>query len=132
MINSVILKYFTSGSNEPVIGQQEMIMKECIMLLLLTRIIGLLIGLFLVVAGVTSAILHPTPIHWSTSGIVLIVLFLLLMVLGFLRSIHFSKIKVGAINRAEFYGVVVAMVGVLMYMNTRIDQIYQIILNLPD
>jgi hypothetical protein len=59
-------------------------------------------------------------------------LFLLLMVLGFLRSIHFSKIKVGAINRAEFYGVVVAMVGVLMYMNTRIDQIYQIILNLPD
>ncbi len=122
---------FTQERNKTIIGQQGLILKEDIMLLLLTQIIAFMIGILLLVVGITSVILHPQPIHWSFTGLIFIVLGLILLILGILRNIHRSKITIGAINRAEFYGVVTVMVGIFMYMNTRIDQIYQIIYNLP-
>jgi len=63
---------------------------------------------------------------------------LLLVVLGAILAIisvlsdtkRHSPIKVGNINRGEFYGVIVVVVGCMFYLNTRIDSIYQIIVSL--
>ncbi len=52
----------------------------------------------------------------------------LLFLVNFLSNIkHNSPIKVGLINRGEFYGVVVVILGAFFYLNTRIDGLFQII-----
>ena len=38
-----------------------------------------------------------------------------------------SPLSLGAINRGEFYGVVVIMFGAFFYLNTRIDTLFTII-----
>lgn len=38
-----------------------------------------------------------------------------------------SPIRVGMINRGEFYGVVVVIIGAFFYLNNRIDSIFQLL-----
>jgi len=48
----------------------------------------------------------------------------LLALVGTLSNLHRSSpIRVGTINRAAFYGVVVFLTTCMIYLNTRIDQI---------
>ncbi len=49
---------------------------------------------------------------------------ILLLIIGILSNLKKgSSVRIGTINRAEFYGVIVAIIGYMIYMNTRIDQI---------
>ena len=64
----------------------------------------------------------------SISILVLAILGATLTLLGVFSNIkRRSKIKVGAINRAEFYGVLVTLISALFYLNTRIDQIMMLL-----
>jgi len=52
----------------------------------------------------------------------------IMFLVNFLSNIRRnSPISVGAINRGEFYGVVVVMFGAFFYLNTRIDALFTII-----
>jgi hypothetical protein len=52
----------------------------------------------------------------------------LLFLVNFLSNIrHNSPVHVGAINRGEFYGVVVVILGAFFYLNTRLDTLFTII-----
>lgn len=69
---------------------------------------------------VTSLLGTPSDI----ALFILIGLGIALMIFGILSNVKAgSPIRIGVINRAEFYGMVVAMVSYMIYMNTRIDQI---------
>ena len=57
---------------------------------------------------------------------------LILLVIGLLSNIkRQSKAKLGTINRAEFYGMVTILLSVMLYMNTRIDQIMIMLVQYP-
>ena len=59
---------------------------------------------------------------------ILIALGILLFLVSFLSNIRRSSpIRIGVINRGEFYGVVVVILGAFFYMNTRIDTLFTII-----
>lgn len=52
----------------------------------------------------------------------------ILLIISILSNItRNSPMKLKPANRAEFYSVVVVLVGMLLTMNSRIDAIYQII-----
>ena len=58
------------------------------------------------------------------SAFVVVGLGLLMALIGLLQSIRRnSPLTLGAISRTEVYGVIGAVVGYLVYTNTRIDQI---------
>lgn len=53
---------------------------------------------------------------------------IMLFLIGFLSNIRRnSPISVGAINRGEFYGVVVVILGAFFYLNTRIDTLFTLL-----
>ena len=83
-------------------------------------------GLALIIVGVIAYVIITT-IYSTPSNIALFMLMGLgvaLMIIGIITNIgKSSSISVGVINRAEFYGVVVAIVGYMVYLSTRIDQI---------
>lgn len=72
------------------------------------------------------------------SGISNTVVVIILMALGFILFVvdmlskitRNSPLKIGGLTRGEFYGILVIMVSYLMYLNTRIDSIYQIVVSL--
>ena len=93
----------------------------------LKMVIILLVSL--AVVFIVSSILIPIPeTILPESYFVLIGLGILLAVIGILTNLEReSKIKVGVINRAEFYGVV-ALFAYMQYMGNRIDQIMLILI----
>ena len=53
----------------------------------------------------------------------------LLLILSIVSNIkRNSSVKLGATSRSEFYAVIVILISVLLYMNGRIDDIYQILI----
>lgn len=102
-----------------IIGQR-LLSKGEVMFYIFKRVIALFIAVVIIYMIVSS--------FWGvvsdTTTFILMGLGILLVVIGILSNVmRSSPIKVGTINRAEFYRVVVALVGYIMYVNTRIDQI---------
>lgn len=91
---------------------------------LLKWILAVLIVVFLVISMMTSFdIIDQDLLDKFTAG--LISLGALLMVVGILSNIiRHSKAKLGTINRAEFYGGIVILVGFMFTMNQRIDTLF--------
>ena len=59
------------------------------------------------------------------SLVLLVFLGATLVLLGLLTALERrSALSLGVINRAEFYGVVVVILGAFFYMNTRIDTLF--------
>ena len=93
----------------------------------ITYIVALFIVIFLVIS-ILSIIFSPlADIAWIASQ-VLIGLGILLFIMGILNSlIRHSAMKIGALSRAEFYGVVIAMIGYMFMLNLRIDTIFTLL-----
>ena len=84
------------------------------------RIVGVIIMLLMSYVIITELLATPS----NTAVFLLMATGILLMVIGIFSNIRrHSRISIGAVNRAEFYGAIVTMVGYMIYMNTRIDQI---------
>ena len=96
------------------------------MLHILKLIIATIITALVVVILTNSFFDYPKLPDFSL--ILLIVLSVLLTVLGIFSSIvRHSSISLGAISRAEFYGVVVLIIAAFFYLNTRVDTLFTLV-----
>ncbi|MFH1087373.1 MAG: hypothetical protein V1737_02150 [Chloroflexota bacterium] len=84
------------------------------------RVIGTITVLLTCYVVITSLLAAPS----RTALSLMMAVGILLMVIGILSSLRrHSRVSIGVVGRAEFYGALVTMAGYMMYMNTRIDQI---------
>ena len=125
---STASKYLTTYPYS-IIGQR-LGLEVFAMLVLLKKIVATLITILIALTVVDSFFGLPamTDTVANHSIFSLIILGIVLAVLGLLSAIsHHSVIRLGAINRAEFYGVLVAINGILfqwmLHMSNRVDQI---------
>ena len=96
----------------------------------ITPIISVIVGLIIFGFSISTKLSIATNIINNLS-VLLIILGLTLLLIGILTNItHRSTPKLGAISRTEVYGVVVALVGYMFYINNRIDTVYQTIITL--
>jgi len=85
---------------------------------------------------ITALVLHAFvaiiySIPYSVIPPILAVFGVLLLILSISSNIKRNSLpKLGAANRGEFYAVIVLLISVLLYMNGRIDNIYQILITM--
>lgn len=90
------------------------------MLNIIKFIVVTVVSLLMVYVVITGLFETPPDVALVMLGIAGAIL----AIIGILTSVRRnSPIRVGVINRAEFYGVVVVLVTYIFYLNTRIDQI---------
>jgi hypothetical protein len=94
---------------------------------ILKTVVATAIALVLLLAFITTLI--GTPVN--ALAYTVIALGVALLILSLLSNImHQSRIKIGAINRGEFYSVVAIIMGWLFLLTNRIDSLYQIMINM--
>jgi len=86
-------------------------------------------------AGITTMIIlyaivaAISKIPYGAAAYVLIGLGAIALLISIARNIsRNSPIKIGAANRAEFYSVVVILIGFMFTINLRVDALYQIMI----
>jgi hypothetical protein len=83
------------------------------------KVIGTLIVFVVAYNIITVMFATPSDVAILMLAILAIVLFVAGIASGSTRN---SPLKLGSINRAEFYGVVVFLVSIILFMFTKIDQ----------
>ena len=97
------------------------------MLNIIKRVVVLFIALLMGYVILTG--IYATPVNVAL--FLLMGMGIILLVIGIISNIkRSSAIKLGVINRAEFYGVVVFLMGFMMYQNNRIDLVYEILIGM--
>lgn len=83
------------------------------------KVVGTLIVFAVAYNIVTVMFAMPSDIAILMLAILAIILFVAGIVSGSTRN---SPLKIGSINRAEFYGIMVFLVSIMLFMFTKIDQ----------
>jgi hypothetical protein len=100
-------------------------------MLTILKIIVFILIVILIIFAISSWVFDIFPDATNTTLWIVSALGLLLALIGLLTSIsRHSKIKLGNVNRAELYGVSIAIAAWLFQMNLRIDSLYQTLINL--
>jgi hypothetical protein len=100
--------------------RQRLILKGFDMLSIIKRVVVVIVSLLMAFVVITELYDTPPSVALVTMGLA----GALLAVIGILTNVRRSSpVRVGVINRAEFYGVVVVLISCIIYLNTRIDQI---------
>jgi hypothetical protein len=84
------------------------------------------IAVMIVIAWAVISTLIDTSTY--ITAYIIIGLGVILALISFLSNIrHNSPISLGLINRGEFYGVVVVIIGSFFYLNTRVDALFTLV-----
>jgi hypothetical protein len=81
--------------------------------------------LFFVIWAIVSTLIGEP--NYKTAYFIIAFGIILFLISFFTNIGHNSPVKLGVINRGEFYGVVAVIIGSFFYMNTRIDALFTLI-----
>ena len=114
-------------ANKRIIIGHQLLVEEDSMPNILKRAIVLAIVIVFLWGIFTT--FYTTPSY--VTALLLIILGVTLAVVDIVsKTTRHSAIKIGAISRGEFYGIITVMVGCLFYLNVRIDSLFQLLIAL--
>ena len=107
--------------------KQRLVTKGDDMLNIIKRIVAGLVALLMTYTILTGMFATPNDIALY----MLIVAGIVLLIVGLLTNIRrMSRISLGTISRAEFFGVIAVLIGWMFMLNNRIDSLYQILISM--